>query len=260
MLRDQVIEDCSPKSSLHGIEITNGRNLLHPHRYHVACCTIPPPETSSVEGSEGGLWQSAAWSFPATLVLGGCVQSANEESTGRQSGALAAVPRTAPFPVDPAPPATAVASHEHAVAKQGPESPEPVASSEDVVRAWFAALDAFLEAGYDGDWKSPGLAATAVQPELGDEESELRWYASAGLVTVGTPQVEGMEVNELTRSLAAVVACVGGIEFVKPSRVSNASLDNSPTTEQELQIIVIDTSTGWRVKSETKVGSQCQSE
>jgi hypothetical protein len=196
----------------------------------------------------------------ATLVLGGCVQSANEETTGRASGALAVVPRSTPFSVDPSPPETAIASQEHAVTKQGPESPEPVASSEDVVRAWFAALDAFVEAGYDGDWKSPGLAATAVQPELGDEESELRWYASAGLVTAGTPQVEGMEVNELTQSSAVVVACVGGIEFVKPSQVSNASLDNPPTKDQELQIIVIDTSAGWRVKSETKVGSKCQSE
>jgi len=219
-----------------------------------------PAATSIRRGQRGGVVAVGGLVVVvATLVLGGCVQSKSKETVGQASSAQA-VPGFTQSHVDPATPATAIAAQQHSVVAEHPASPEPVISSEDVVRAWFAALDAFVTAGYDGDWDSSKLDATTVQPELGDEESELRWYAAAGLTAVGTPQVEGMQVVELTTTSATVTACLGGIEFVKPSQKNNMLTDIPQTSDEELQVGLIDTSTGWKVRSEVKVGSKCQSQ
>jgi hypothetical protein len=133
-----------------------------------------------------------------------------------------------------------------------------VISSENVVRAWFAALDAFVQASHDHDWNSPGLVATAVQPELNSEESELRWYAAAGMVAVGTPQIDGMQVDQLTASSATLMTCIGGIGFVKSSS-PNAVLTNDPSAnDEELRVGLVNGSRAWKVNSEKEVGSKCQ--
>jgi hypothetical protein len=228
--------------------------VVRPHRSSYA-----PAETSIRRGQRGGVVSVGGLVVVvAALVLGGCDQSASEQITARHSDAPA-VPGPAPSHVDSLP-ANAIAAQQHAAAAQGPASPEPVTSSEEIVRAWFAALDAFVDAGHNDDWDSPGLSATAVQPELADEESELRWYAAAGLIAAGTPQIEGMQVDESTSSSATVTTCLGGIEFVKPSQRNSASIGSPPANDEELQVVVIDTSTGWKVRSERKVGSKCQSQ
>jgi hypothetical protein len=197
----------------------------------------------------------------ATLALGGCVQPPRDLAVSDSSASTA-----------PPPSVLSAVGQSHAVTKTSQRpgtrpkappspspSPSPVTISDDAVRAWFAALNAFAEAGFDDDWRSPGLAATTVQPQLASEQAELRWYAAAGMIAAGAPQIESMQVSQLTSSSAMVTSCVGGVQFMKET-INGASSNVSSGGHEELQVEVIDTPNAWKVKSEKKVGAQCQSQ
>lgn len=198
----------------------------------------------------------------ATFALGGCVQSPHKAAIGDSSSASTTRPRSVPADVDQAHAVTRTSQGLKTPPKRTP-SPSPVAISDDAVRAWFAAVNAFAEAAYDDNWRSSGLAATTVQPELGSEQAELRRYAAAGMIAVGAPQIESMAVSQLTNSSATVTSCIGGLQFMRETN-NGASSDSPSAGNQELQVEVIDTSTGWKVKSEVKseekVGAPCPSQ
>jgi hypothetical protein len=221
-----------------------------------------PDRTSIRRGQRGGVVAVGGMvAALAAVVLGGCVQPPREETADHTAGAQAVA---LPFVSLGAstPNSTASPSQEPGATARGAPSPtspqSPLISSENVVRAWFAALDAFVEAGHDHDWNSPGLVATAVQPELDSEKSELHWYAAAGMVAIGTPQIEGMQVDEVTASSAILMTCIGGFGFVKSSSANTAPTNGLSANNEELNVGLVDGSKGWKVSSEKEVGSKCR--
>ena len=136
--------------------------------------------------------------------------------------------------------------------------PVPMSASTAVVQGWSSAIQAFEEASYTSDWRSPDLAATEVDPELAFVVSDLRTLARTGIVSKVSTKLVSVGVISLSGETAQLVGCVIRDETDLYSSTGRPVADGSgPAHPQVISAEMVETSVGWKVKSETSKEAKC---
>jgi hypothetical protein len=118
-----------------------------------------------------------------------------------------------------------------------------------VLVGWQASLDAFDEAARTMNWRSPALAATHVEPQLGIAVRNLWLQHWAHYIAVGHDSVLWTEVVNTSDKRATVIACIDENEIAVFSSTHRPVPGIAGERERtEATATMTNTSTGWKLE------------
>jgi hypothetical protein len=144
-------------------------------------------------------------------------------------------------------------------AQKSAPSPAWLVASAEAAQGWIASTNAFANASYTDDWKSPALGATEAATELKAAQSTLRSLSEEGIVTRGSPKILSVQVTSMSGSFAHVVGCVGGdqIEVYVGTGRPVGGISGKPGISKLVSADLVQTSTGWKVEKQSAKEDQC---
>jgi hypothetical protein len=126
------------------------------------------------------------------------------------------------------------------------------------VSGWLAALEAFDAAAHTSDWRSSALTATHIDPQRSVVVSQLRSLSRAGIVAQGSEHLVNVRVLSVNGTSAEVLGCVIDDEVDVYSSTGRPVA--GPAGKAGPDVIwseMSETSTGWKVDSETTEEESC---
>ena len=130
----------------------------------------------------------------------------------------------------------------------------------DAAQGWIAAMDAYDEAAYSDDWRSPDLVATRTEAALELAQASLRKMASEDEISRGTARILAVEVYSEGPDAAEVTGCIGGDEVVV-YRSTGRPVTGDPGESAVPDVFhaqMVDVGGHWKLEYQTVTEAQCR--